>query len=193
MVRMLEKPELKETDLIPNDEFRKRSTEFFKKYLGDITNFTKLITENKISWGTVVEINAEKYAENVAIKFEDIALTYKEFNEQVNLYAHFFISKDLKKGDVVELMMTNRPEYLIIIAAIGKIGAITSLINIDLRELSLIHCLNLTPSKIIIVGENCLNDFNNVKSDIDNLQIIHYAFPQTKDYYLLQKILSIFT
>lgn len=170
MVRMLEKPELKETDLIPNDEFRKRSTEFFKKYLGDITNFTKLITENKISWGTVVEINAEKYAENVAIKFEDIALTYKEFNEQVNLYAHFFISKDLKKGDVVELMMTNRPEYLIIIAAIGKIGAITSLINIDLRELSLIHCLNLTPSKIIIVGENCLNDFNNVKSDIDNLQ-----------------------
>lgn len=170
MVRMLEKPESKEIDLIPNDEFRKRSTEFFKKFLGDITNFTKILTENKISWGTVVEMNAEKYADNVAIKFENITLTYKEFNEWVNRYAHYFISSGLKKGDVVELLMTNRPEYLIIIGAIGKIGAITSLINIDLRELSLVHCLNLTSGKIIIVDEKCLNKFNNVKSELDNLQ-----------------------
>ncbi|MFX1425727.1 MAG: long-chain-acyl-CoA synthetase [Promethearchaeota archaeon] len=164
---MLEKPELKDTDFIPNDEFRKRSTEFFKKYGRNLLEVSMKITENKISWGTLVELNAEKYANNIAIKFEDISLTYKEFNEQVNRYAHYFINIGLKKGDIVELMMTNRPEYLIIVSAIGKIGAITSLINIDLREISLVNCLDLTLGKFIIVGENCYNIFNKVQSDLD--------------------------
>ncbi|MFX1532296.1 MAG: long-chain-acyl-CoA synthetase [Promethearchaeota archaeon] len=167
MVIILEKPESKEPDLISNDEFRKRSTIFFKKYGKDFAEFTKIFNENQISWGTLVEMNAEKFTDNIAIKFEDITLTYREFNEWVNRYAHYFISMGLKKGDVVELMMTNRPEYLIIITAIGKIGGITSLINNDLRKLSLVHCLQLTPGKFIIVGENCFNTFNKVKSELD--------------------------
>jgi len=178
---MLEKPESKEPDLIPNDEFRKRSTIFFKKYGNDFAEYTKKINENKISWGTVVEINAEKYTDNIAIKFEDITFTYKEFNEWVNRYAHYFISKGLKKGDVVELMMTNRPEYLIILTAIGKIGAITSLINIDLRELSLIHCIKTTPGEFIIVGENCINIFNKVKSELDLSQNQNLCFLPDQD------------
>ena len=164
---MLENPEMKELDLIPNDEFRKRSTEFFRKYGRSLQEVSMKITENKISWGTLVELNAEKYAENIAIKFEDISLTYKDFNERVNQYAHYFISVGLKKGDIVELMMVNRPEYLIIVSAISKIGGITSLINIDLREISLVHCLELTLGKFIIIGENCYDIFNKVKSKLD--------------------------
>ncbi|MHA1916047.1 MAG: long-chain-acyl-CoA synthetase [Promethearchaeota archaeon] len=159
--------ELKDQDLIPKDEFIKRNTEFFKKFGSELLALNKLVSENKTSWGTVVEINAEKYSENVAIKFEDSTITYKEFNEWVNRYAHYFISMGLKKGDVTELVMTNRPEYLIIVTAIGKIGATTSLINIDLRESSLVHCLKLTPGKFIIVGENCFNIFNDVKSELN--------------------------
>jgi citronellyl-CoA synthetase len=105
-------------------------------------------------------------------------LTYKEFNEWVNRYAHYFLSLGLKKGDVVELMMTNRPEYLMIEYAIGKIGAITSLINIDMREMSLAPCLKLTPGKIIIVDENCFDTFSKVKSDIDlSEHQLLYFFP----------------
>ncbi|MFX0164293.1 MAG: long-chain-acyl-CoA synthetase [Candidatus Hodarchaeota archaeon] len=178
---MLEKPELNEPDLIPNDEFRKRSAVFFRKYGKKFQEVAVKIAENKISWGTLVETNAEIYADNIAIKFEDITLTYKEFNEWVNRYAHYFISMGLKKGDVVELMMTNRPEYLIIITAIGKIGAITSLINIDLRELSLVHCLKLTPGKFIIVGEKCYETFIKVKSELDlsHVQKIYFLVDQS--------------
>ncbi|MHA1884311.1 MAG: long-chain-acyl-CoA synthetase [Promethearchaeota archaeon] len=164
---MVEEPDLKDQDLIPKDEFIKRNMEFLKKFGPELLALNKIASENKTSWGTVVEISAEKYAENIAIKFEDITLTYKEFNEWVNRYAHLFISLGLKKGDVVELVMANRPEYLIIVTAIGKIGAITSLINTDLRESSLVHCLNLTPGKLIIVGENCFKIFNDVKLELN--------------------------
>ncbi len=164
---MLEETELKEQDLIPNREYRKRNMRFMRKHANALVEYTKKLEENKVSWGELVETNAEIYSDNIAIKFEDITLTYKEFNEWVNRYAHYFLSLGLKKGDVVELMMTNRPEYLMIVYAVGKIGAITSLINIDLREMSLAHCLKLTPGKIIIVDENCFDTFSKVKSDID--------------------------
>jgi len=64
-------------------------------------------------------------------------------------------------------MSTNRPELLIIHSASGKIGAITSLINTDLREKSLEHCLKLTPGKIIIIDERCFEVFNKVKLNIN--------------------------
>ena len=140
---------------------------FLRKHGNNIVNLTSTIEENKISWGKLVETNAVIYADKTAIKFEDMTLTYKEFNEWVNRYAHFFLSLGLKKGDVIELMMTNRPEYLIIVSAVGKIGAIASLINIDMREMSLAHCLKLTPGKLIIVDENCYENFSTVQSDLD--------------------------
>jgi len=164
---MVEEPESKELELIPNREYRKRRMRFLRKHANTLAELLKINEENKVSWGTIVERNAQEYPDNIAIKFEDITLTYKEFNEWVNRYANYFISLGLKKGDVVELMMTNRPEYLMIVYAIGKIGAITSLINIDLREMSLAHCLKLTPGKFIIVGENCYDNFNAVQSDLD--------------------------
>ncbi len=164
---MLEEPGSKELDLIPNKEYRKRNLRFLRKHRNILAESLKINEENKVSWGTIVERNAQQYPDNIAIKFEDITLTYKEFNEWVNRYANYFISLGLKKGDVVELMMTNRPEYLMIVYAVGKIGAITSLINIDLREMSLAHCLKLTPGKFIIVSENCYDSFNVVQSDLD--------------------------
>ncbi|MHA2006321.1 MAG: long-chain-acyl-CoA synthetase [Promethearchaeota archaeon] len=167
MSKMLEEPDLKDQDLIPKDEFIKRNMEFMKKFGAELLAVQKLTSENKISWGTVIEESAEKFADKIAIKFEETTITYKEFNEWANRYAHYFISLGLKRGDVVELVMANRPEYLIIVTAIGKIGATTSLINIDLRESSLVHCLKLTLGKFIIVGENCFEIFNDVKSDLN--------------------------
>ncbi|MFW9825961.1 MAG: AMP-binding protein, partial [Candidatus Thorarchaeota archaeon] len=179
---MLETSESKESELITNEEFRTRSAQFFMKHGKLLADFVKMINEGKISWGTLVEKNAEEYANKIAIKFEEQTFTYKEFNEWVNRYAHFFISTGIEKGDVIELMMTNRPEYLIIITALGKIGAISSLINIDLRESSLINSLKLTPGKMIIVGENCFNKFYNVKTELGLSQDQNLCFLPDKGF-----------
>ena len=100
---MLEEPESKDQDLIDKKEYRTRRKAFYKKHGQIMQDFMKLNYENKISWGTIVERNAEKYSDNIAIIFEDIKLTYKEFNEWVNRYAHYYISLGLKKGDIIEV------------------------------------------------------------------------------------------
>ena len=164
---MLDIQKPKEKDLIDKKEFRKRRKEVFRKHGQTLQYIMNIGFENKISWGTIIERNAQKYSDNIAVKFEDTLLTYKEFNEWVNRYAHYFISLGLKKGDVVEIFMTNRPELLIIFTAISKIGAINSLINNELREKTLAYCLNLTPGKFIIVGSELIDAFTTIKSELN--------------------------
>ncbi len=81
---MLEEPKPKDLDLIDKKEFRKRLREQNKKHAHEVAEIVKIIAENKVSWSTIVERNAKKHSDNVAIKFEDITLTFKEFNEWVN-------------------------------------------------------------------------------------------------------------
>ncbi len=157
----------KELYLIDRKEWRKRNRAFIQKHQEDIIEVQKMPLENKISWGTILERNARDYPNNRAILFEDTVLTYKEFNESVNRYANYFISLGLKKGDVVEILMTNRTELLILFSAIAKIGAISSMINTELRKKTLTYCINLTPGKFIVIGEECYDAFNDVKSELN--------------------------
>ncbi len=164
---MLEKSNPIDQNLIDDEEFKRRFKKKSKIVRKTILEILSLRTEERISWGTIIERNAEKYSDNIAIKFEGSTLTYREFNEWVNRYAHFFISLGMKKGDVVEMLVSNRPEFLTIVAASAKIGAIPSLINTDLRSKSLMACLKLTPGKFIVVDEACFDSFNDIKSDLN--------------------------
>ena len=77
---MLEKPNQDESNLIDVKEFGKRFEEWSKKHGEELLELQKIAEENKISWGSCVEEITQKYPNNIAVKFEDIVLTYKEFN-----------------------------------------------------------------------------------------------------------------
>ncbi|MCP4763785.1 MAG: long-chain-acyl-CoA synthetase [archaeon] len=162
--------------LIDKREYRKRFRAFYKKFGDEIANVQKMPFENKVNWGSILEKNAIEYADRPAILFEDKQLTYKEFNEVVNQYAHFFISLGLKKGDVVKILMPNRPELLIVYTAVAKIGGISSLINNNLKKKTLAYCMNLTPGKYIVVGEECFDVFDGVKSLLNKSEEIKLFF-----------------
>ena len=83
---MSEKSESKEPELIPNREYRKRRMRLLRKHANILAEMLKTNEENNVSWGTIIERNAQEYPDNIAIKFEDITLTYKEFNECLNRY-----------------------------------------------------------------------------------------------------------
>jgi citronellyl-CoA synthetase len=164
---MLETSKQSEPLIIDGQEFGKRFQEWTKKHAKLIQELGQITAENKTSWGSLLERNAEQFTNNPAIKFEDKVLTYKEFNEKVNQYVNYFISLGLKKGDVVKVLIKNRIEFLLVYTANAKIGAISSLINTDLRKKTLVYSLNLTPGKILLVGEECFDTFNENKSDIN--------------------------
>lgn len=133
-----------------------------------VINLLKSIGGNKnVSWGSQLERAARKYPDRPAIKSPDGIFTYRELNERANQFAHFLIARGVTKGDTVAICLENRPELLIAYCGCAKTGAISSLINTNQRGDSLVHSFNLNKGKVIIIGEECLGFFREVRSQVD--------------------------
>jgi citronellyl-CoA synthetase len=119
-----------------------------------------------MSMGSALEYNAERYAAKTAILYEDAKYTHAEFNECINQYAHYFLSEGVKKGDEIIVFVDNRPELLMIMGAMSKVGAISSLINPNQRGEVLQYSINLTRGRYFIIGEELLEAFEEIKDDL---------------------------
>ncbi len=118
------------------------------------------------SIGRYLEANAVTYADKPALISEEGTLTYREYNEEVNRLANHLISLGIKKGDVFVVLMENQPEILFCLGAAAKIGASASMINFNLRDKALHHCITIEPCKAIIVGEGLVQGFEEIRGDL---------------------------
>ena len=128
--------------------------------LKSINNDENFIITNKIS------SFADKTPDSIAIYFEDKEITYKEFINRANQYSHWFLDNGLKKGDVVALLMENRPEFLMSWIGIAQVGGTTALINTNLTGHPLNHSLSISGAKKLILGKELLDNFETTNDSI---------------------------
>ncbi|MVW89303.1 long-chain-acyl-CoA synthetase [Pseudomonas sp. PB101] len=88
-----------------------------------------------------------------ALLQDDVTLSYSEVNQWANRIAHHLIDQGIGKGDVVAVFIENRPELLVTILAVAKVGAISALLNTSQTRDTLVHSVNLVTPVAIIVGE----------------------------------------
>ena len=79
-------------------------------------------------------------------------MTYGQLSERINQYARWALDEGVGQGEVVGLMMTNRPEYLAIWLGINSVGGVVSLLNVNLTGSSLAHCINVVSPKHLIAA-----------------------------------------
>jgi citronellyl-CoA synthetase len=91
----------------------------------------------------------------LALVYEEQKLSYQALNAWANQIAHYFLALGAKKGDVVALMLENRPELLAMALGLAKIGVISALINNSQRQQVLSHSINLVKPIALVVGEEC--------------------------------------
>ena len=101
---------------------------------------------------TVIEEIAARMGDAPALLSGRECLTYRGLAERANQYARWALDQGLAKGDVVCLMMTNRPEYFAIWLGITSVGVVVSLLNTNLVGSSLAHCIRIASPKSIIVS-----------------------------------------
>ncbi|MBT4264906.1 MAG: long-chain-acyl-CoA synthetase [Deltaproteobacteria bacterium] len=118
------------------------------------------------SIGRYLEANAIKYADKAALICEEGTWTYKQYNEEVNRLANYLISLGIKKGDVFVVLMENQPEILFCLGAAAKIGASASMVNFNLRDKALHHCMTIEPFKAIVVGEGLVKGFEEIRGEL---------------------------
>jgi fatty-acyl-CoA synthase len=101
---------------------------------------------------TVIEDLAAQWGDAPSLLSDRECLTYRALAARVNQYARWALDAGIAKGEVVCLLMTNRPEYMAIWLGITSIGGVVSLLNTNLPGPSLAHCINLVLPKHIIVA-----------------------------------------
>jgi fatty-acyl-CoA synthase len=80
------------------------------------------------------------------------SLSYRALAERANQFARWALDQSLGKGEIVGLMMPNRPEYMAIWLGLTSVGVVVALINTQLRGSSLAHCLDVAKPKHVIVA-----------------------------------------
>jgi len=115
---------------------------------------------------------ADSSPDSVAIYFDDREITYKELIDGANQYPHWFLDNGLQKGDVVALLMENRPEFLMAWIGIAQVGGTTALINTNLTGHPLNHSLSISGASKVILGEELLENFQTTNDFIkSSLQV----------------------
>jgi fatty-acyl-CoA synthase len=122
---------------------------------------TALIARNPFeTFSLVIENTAEKFGDAAALLSDRECLTYRGLAEKSNRYARWALREGVGVGDVVCLLMPNCPEYMAIWLGITRIGGVVALINTNLREASLAHCINIVAPKHVIVASGLVDAFN---------------------------------
>jgi fatty-acyl-CoA synthase len=97
------------------------------------------------------EAQVEAGPERIALVQGDRSLRYHEVDAAANRFAHWAQSIGVARGDVVALLLGNRPELVIAQLGLAKIGAVSSLQNHNLRGNALAHCIAVSEPVCAVV------------------------------------------
>lgn len=103
--------------------------------------------------GIAFEKAVKRNPQGIALLFEDQSYSYRALNEWANQIAHYYLSLGAKKGDVIAVMVENRPELIATIVALAKIGVTIALVNTSQVVKVLAHSINLVNPIAVIAGE----------------------------------------
>jgi fatty-acyl-CoA synthase len=107
-----------------------------------------------------LEEHAAAHAERPLLFYGEKTLTYGEVNACANRFGQVFQQLGLRAGDVCALALENRPEFFMAWWGLAKLGVTVALINTQISGPVLRHALSTTNACAVIVGEECLGNFD---------------------------------
>ena len=119
---------------------------------GGALHMARAKPERAFSIGLLLEQQAQRHPNRPALRFGEHQWSYRDFNGWVNQVAALFARQGVRAGDVVGLLMENRPELLVCVAATVKLGAIAGMLNFNQRDAVLTHSINLIRPKLMVTS-----------------------------------------
>lgn len=132
----------------------------------------KLASAYNASYFDLLKRQSKKNAQKTFIVYENQNITYKKALEQTNCYIQFLADKGYKKGDGIGIMMGNNPEFIFLVCASQALGLCIVPLNTGLMGNSLIHIINDSGIKGIIIDEPFVESILYHQHDINIKQLI---------------------
>ena len=150
----------------------KKISEFFRvigelRYIIPLLRYKWPELNENASLAHTFQETVQIHGEKNFLYFEDEVWTYTETNKAANMLAYKLSNEGIEHGDKVVLFMENRPNFVISLLALNKLGAIGALINTSLTGSPLVHCINTSDSKKCIFGDELSNSLEGVLTEIN--------------------------
>ncbi|GAB3432414.1 AMP-binding protein [Actinophytocola sediminis] len=119
--------------------------------------------------GDILRSRSETHGSAPFLKFRDGELTYGDVHTMANRVAQGLISRGVGKGDHVAVMLPNCPEFVPVIFALARIGAVAVPVNTALRGELLRHVLFSSDSTVMIVDSSYVDRLSPVVDRLPGL------------------------
>lgn len=104
------------------------------------------------SGALLLERNADRWPHSPALRFLDESYTWAELDGLANRWAYVLSQHGVARGDVVALVMDNRPEYVAALLGGGKLRAVVACVNTNLTGAALVHALSVSNARVVVAG-----------------------------------------
>jgi long-chain acyl-CoA synthetase len=100
-------------------------------------------------------------------------ITWREFDRQANRFANLLLSRGVKKGDKVAILLMNCIEWLPIYFGVLKTGALAVPMNFRYTAEEIAYCLDLSDASVLVLGPEFVG---RVEQVMGRLNIIRQFF-----------------
>lgn len=101
-------------------------------------------------------------------------LTWSEFNKQANRFANFLLTRGIKKGDKVAILLMNCIEWLPIYFGVLKTGAMAVPLNYRYAADEIKYCLDLADADTIVFGPEFTGRVEQICSRVNHMKLWLY-------------------
>ena len=165
---------------MPITDFLERNARFYPNEVSLVEVNPENQPDTNVSWHEYSLIQAsgnEKYRRE---------LTWRQFDIQANRFANLLLTRGIKKGDKVAILMMNCIDWLPVYFGILKAGAIAVPMNFRFSAEEIEYCSDLADISVLVFGPEFTERIESVRA---NLKINHYFYvgkevPSFADNYL---------
>jgi len=159
---------------------------------------TELLERNARLYGSeiaLVEINPSEERDNAATwrEFNLIEsanpdapyrreMSWRDFDRRANRFANLLLSRGLKRGTKVAVLMMNCLEWLPIYFGILKAGCIAVPMNFRYSCEEIRYCLDLADVEVLVFGPEFVTRINPIVSQIPDVRLLFFVGRDIPDY-----------
>lgn len=115
----------------------------------------------------LTERHARERPHAPALLCEDQVMDYAGLDARANRYANWALGLGVRRGEVVGLLMENRPDYVAAWLGLLKLGAVVALFNTNLRGPALAHTMNVAGARHLILGAELADAYDDARNRLD--------------------------
>ena len=154
---------------MPVTELLERNAELYSDEVALVEINPKVMEHTRMTWKeySLIETNPM-----LAGRTE---LTWRDFDKKANRFANLLLSRGVKKGDKVSILLMNCLEWLPIYFGILKAGAVAVPLNYRYTAEEIKYCVELSDSDVLIFGPEFIGRVEEVCDKMPRVKQLFYV------------------